>query len=137
LILVKDGEPKYSIVTAARSSVNENRAAKLLQEYIQKISGATLPIYTDQERPVKNEIIVGFSDRTKEKKWRELGGTLAPDGYQINTEKGKLLILGGKHKGTIYGVVELLEKYLGCPRAYSHCRSTGKYFPGCLRPFQP
>jgi hypothetical protein len=125
LILVKDGEPKYSIVTAARSSVNENRAAKLLQEYIQKISGATLPIYTDQERPVKNEIIVGFSDRTKEKKWRELGGTLAPDGYQINTEKGKLLILGGKHKGTIYGVVELLEKYLGC-RKYS---PTVEYVP--------
>src|SRR5208283_4173015 len=125
LILVKDGEPKYSIVASAHSSVNEQQAAKLLQEYIQKISGATLPMYTDQERPAKNEIIVGFSNRTKDKNLRTLGATLAPDGYQIITQKGKLFILGGVHKGTIYGVVELLEKYLGC-RKYS---PTVEYVP--------
>ena len=114
LILVKDGEPKYSIVTAAHSSVNENHAARLLQEYIHKISGATLPIYTDQERPVRNEILVGFSNRTNDKQWRKLRDTLAADGFQISTQNGKLLILGGEHKGTVYGVIEFLEKYLGC-----------------------
>lgn len=125
LIIVKRGEPEYRIVTAAHSSIIEKQAARLLQEYIQKISGATIPIYTDQDRPVKNEIIVGFSNRTSDKKWQKLEGKLAPDGYQISTEKGKLLILGGEHKGTIYGVVELLEKYLGC-RKYS---PTVEYVP--------
>lgn len=125
LTIVKNGQPEYRIVTAGHASVVENQAARLLQEYIQKISGAMLPIYTDQDKPVKNEIIVGFSNRTKHKKWRELKGKLAPDGYQINTQKGKLIILGGQQNGTIYGVVELLEKYLGC-RKYS---PTVEYVP--------
>jgi alpha-glucuronidase len=44
--------------------------------------------------------------------------TLDEDGFLIKTAGSKLLIAGGKEKGTLYGVYQLLENYLGC-RMYS------------------
>jgi hypothetical protein len=39
---------------------------------------------------------------------------LNEDGFIIKTLEDQLYIIGGAHKGCIYGVVELLEQYLGC-----------------------
>ncbi len=40
--------------------------------------------------------------------------TPGPDGYVIQIHPGSILIAGGSHKGTLYGVYEFLENYLGC-----------------------
>lgn len=115
-MLVRNGKPQYSIVVSANPFPEDFRAADYLQRYIQKISGAVLPIITDNSEPTEKEIIIG---RTSRKAVPDFSGTysFAGDEYVLKTNGKKLYILGGK-KGLFYGIVAILENYLGC-RKYS------------------
>jgi hypothetical protein len=118
LIITENGVTTYSIIVSSNQSENEIFAASLLQKYLQKISGARLPVLKDLARRSQKEILVGFSNRTTGKEYDAIKSTLAPDGFRIYTQGKQLIILGGSNKGCIYGVVELLESVLGC-RKYS------------------
>ncbi len=100
LTLVKDGKSNYSIWVSEKATKNEQTAALMLQSYIQQITGCTLPV-SDQK--TDHCIIISTEDKVKN-----------PDGFTINTNNTGLIIKGGNRKGCIYGVVYLLEHYLGC-----------------------
>ncbi|WP_343701417.1 DUF4838 domain-containing protein [Chitinophaga sp.] len=104
--LVNNGKSNYAVVIPATPAAQEQRAATLLQRYIEKMSGCRLPVVTALAPGQKGVFI------------RETGGLLY-DGYRINTRPdGSLHIEGGKSRGCIYGAVQLLDKYFGC-RLYS------------------
>ncbi len=99
ITIVKKGKPVSRIVVTDENEVNE-RAATLLQDFVQRISKAELPIVSDVKSK-KGDILIGD------------GSPAGEDGFTISTSEGKLQILGGGDKGSIYGVVTLLEDYLG------------------------
>lgn len=98
--LVKNGKSNSKIVLAEQTEVNRT-AANILQDFVQKISGCRLDI-RQKGKAAAGDILIGTSasDDVKE------------DGYQISTTGGKLVITG-KDNGAVYGVVSLLEDYLG------------------------
>src|SRR5262245_60271158 len=53
------GKSRYSIVIAADAIPSERYAADELQRYVERISGATLPIVTDGEKTARYEILLG------------------------------------------------------------------------------
>lgn len=99
-LLVDGGKAKARIVVEPGDSVNR-QAATLLQDFIQRISGAQLPIVDQQSR--KGDVVIG-QGRTE---------GLTEDGFRLESHEGKLFISSGGDKGSIYGVVTLLENYLG------------------------
>jgi len=114
--LVKKGVAKSMIILPEKPTVTEIQAAKVLQDYIERISGVKLSIEGDSVKHKDFEILIGnvnrpeLNDVPKEK--------LDKDGLFIKTNGKRLVITGGIDKGILYGVYTFLEKYLGC-RKYS------------------
>ncbi len=117
--LVKDGKSQYTIIVPAKPNPADTRAAEILRQAIFKISGIELPVHSDQSAIRKYEISIGNTNRLKKLAIKEVPSQVQdPDGFAVISKNEKLYIYGGNHKGVIYGVVSLLEKYLGC-RKYS------------------
>ena len=113
LKITVNGSSAYVIVVSENASAIELEAAQLLQGYVTRISGCKLAVVNENARPVKTEISVGFTNRLDPKTNTRLK-VIAPDGFQIFTDRKKLFVVGGSHKGVYYGIVYLLEKQLGC-----------------------
>lgn len=101
LTIVQDGKAVSRIVIAEQTKVNE-QAAALLQDFVKRISQATLPIVSDTKAQ-KGDILIG----------QETTDEIGEDGFLLHTADGQLRICSGGDKGAIYGVVTLLEEYLG------------------------
>lgn len=99
LTLVKDGKAVSRIVLSEKSEINR-QAADLLQDFVQRISGASLPIVEGKAK--SGDVVIGG-------KSAEAG----EDGFTLCSEQNQLRITSGGDKGSIYGVVTLLEKYMG------------------------
>ena len=143
LILVKDGKPNAVLVVEADTSPPEagepatrkgapkrsknQRAAEALQTYIEKMSGATLPIVAEGqsfETKPEVQILVGHTRAAKKLRVRIPSGfnpAIRPDifeeeGYVLKTKGTSLVVAGnndGPYQGTLYAAYALLEK-LGC-----------------------
>lgn len=114
---VRNGKSQYSIVISAFPTQDEFKAADYLQRYINKITGATLPIVSDKTEPQEKEIIIGKNNRLTAE-FENMLTTFDGDEFLLQTTNKKLFILGGAKKGLFYGVITLLENYFGC-RKYS------------------
>ena len=124
LTIVENGEPRAAIVVAANEPQAE-KAALEIQKYIEKMSGAKLPIHQEGEAVTAFvSILVGHTSAAK-----TLGVTIPSgfnpairpeafeeEGFVIKT-MGTNLILGGNsdgpYQGTMYAAYEFLER-LGC-----------------------
>jgi hypothetical protein len=100
ITLVRDGKAKSRIVVADDSSVN-HRAAELLQDFVERISDAKLPIVTTAKTK-SGDVVIGSGS---------IEG-LTEDGFRLAENNGALYISSGGDKGALYGVVQLLEDYL-------------------------
>ena len=130
-VLVDKGKPAATIVVPRGGDPASRRAAELLQDGVRQMSGAVLPIL-EKDRPGRTpEVVIGFRD--DEVPAALLGALLTDDGFLVATSGQSLFIRSGGHKGSIYGVVHLLERYLGC-RRYS---PTAAVFPSILRTLLP
>ena len=127
LTIVADGKPNAAIVVAA-GETNAVRAAAAIRTYIEKISGAVLPIVNEPDAdasgmPVK--IAVGHTRLAAKagvkipSGFKEVVGdpkVFEEEGFVIRT-KGSAIIVGGNsdghYLGTIYAGYEFLER-LGC-----------------------
>lgn len=110
LPLVKNGKSEYSIVIAADASPSERHGAAELQKFIEEISGTRLPITSEPQRAM---VLVGRSPALDKLDPRIPFADLGPEGFALKTKGKHLIIAGGRLRGTMYGVYELLEK-LGC-----------------------
>lgn len=100
ITLVRDGKPKARIVVDGDSKT-DRRAAELLQDFVGRISDTQLPI-VDSVKPKKGDVVIGQGS---------VDG-LTEDGFRLSDIDGTLYISSGGDKGTLYGVVQLLEDYL-------------------------
>lgn len=108
--LVTEGKSQYKII-ADPDQPRSMQAAATLSQYLEKMTGAKIPVLTDNEPVGQYEILVGTS--------KHVGNTvsddnLSEDGYIIKTQANKLIILGKGETGTQNGVFAFLEDYLDC-----------------------
>ncbi len=118
------------IVISSKATPREHFAAKELQKYMEKIVGVKLSIVQDNRVFVKKRIIIGGPERNSAAAEliaaEEFGRTVpGPEGFLIKSFGEDALLIAGSEdsceRGTVYGVYEFLERYLGCSlSAYSH-----------------
>ncbi len=113
-VLADGGRSDYRIVIARTPSAPVRYAAEELQRYLEKISGARLPIVDDTEPARAREILVGRSSRLESLGIEIDFAALKLEGYVLRTVGSRLVIAGGEPRGTLYGVYGLLEDRLGC-----------------------
>ena len=118
ITLVSKSKSDYKIIIPVKPSTNELIAAKLLQNYIKKITSTNLAIVSDITPPQKKEILIGVTNRSADDIIKSKKDLLKEDGYYLYTADEKLFILGGSVRGIISGVTGFLEDYLHC-RKYS------------------
>lgn len=118
ILLAENGNTQYRLLLPSSPTAEERKAATVLQQYLLEISGAAFPIiHADQHRSAY-EIVLGQNDRLDNLNAKINFNDLDEDGFVIQTDSSRLIIAGGSEKGTLYGVYNFLEKYLGC-RMYS------------------
>ena len=100
LTLVKNKKPVSRIICLDSSSVNKE-AADLFNEFVFRISGTRLPVLSETNLRKGDVVIGGKTDEAQE------------DGFLIECTDEGLRIVSGGDKGAIYGVVTILEKYIG------------------------
>ncbi|MBI5386053.1 MAG: DUF4838 domain-containing protein [Verrucomicrobia bacterium] len=113
IVLTQNGAARVRIVTAAEAIPSERYAAEELQHYIEKMSGAKLPIVTDAEPTQTGEIWLGDNARLRQAGSKIDFAALGAEGFVLRTEDERLIIAGGRPRGTLYGVYALLEEKLG------------------------
>jgi hypothetical protein len=123
LVLIEDGRTPYRIIVSARPAEADFQAAQKLQAYLRKMTGVVVPLDADASPVREEEILVGPSERLSRTgvdiPWEKLGD----DGFVLKTSGRRLVIAGGKDRGTLYGVTTFLEDILGC-RKYSASSSS-------------
>ncbi len=125
LSMVEAGGPRATIVvsqTAIDPAKNDLIAQKVavaahdLQEYIRKMSGATVPIVDDKSPVAGGLILVGKSIAT-DRLGIDIPSGLTPErneeGYLISNSKSRLVLAGndaGPYHGTEYAVYDFLNR---------------------------
>ena len=114
VVLAENGQSAYRIVVAPNASPSTKHGAEELQMFLQQITGAKLPIISDQQPQGAKEIILGDNAHL-----RTLGlvidfAALGKEGYVIRTVGDHLVIAGGQLRGNMYGVYGFLQDHLGC-----------------------
>ncbi len=105
--LVKNGKPSGRIILTSGNSADAE-AARLLQDFTERITGAKLPIQK-AGRVKKNDVVIGnggFNENVTKK-------DLTEDGFRIVHNDHVLQVVNGGGKGAVYAIVSLLERYCG------------------------
>lgn len=111
--LVKNG--KCSRIVVASSDPNDFKAALLLQDFVGRISGVKMPLVkgVQNHKWSKNDVVVGGGNDILSKREATAFSRLKENGFLLSSKDGFLKIVGGGAKGSIYGVVTLLENCFG------------------------
>lgn len=121
--LVKDGKPAATIVISIHASDSSREAAAVLQKTVREITGAELPLITDDKTKDSSDNFISLGDTTLTQQILPLlpsQKNLLPGGYRILSLGQKLFVIGNDQgfgmaaNGTRNGVYALLEKHIGC-----------------------
>jgi len=105
LKLTENGTSIYEIIYSGSTSDTDYKAAKSLQDYIFKISGAELPVLDEPSQTMDSpKIYVGYDNAED----------LQPQEISIKTANNNLYISGGSGEAVQNAVFEFLENYLDC-----------------------
>lgn len=108
VVPVRDGAAQGKIFVAETAQPAEQRAAREIRSYIQKITGAEMAVVHDASDS-GIAIYVG-PDGCPEKL---VPDNAAPDRIVLKTVGDKLFVSGGRPRGTLYAAFELIEQYFG------------------------
>ena len=111
--IAEKGTSRYRIVVASDAIPSERYAAEELQRYLESMNGARLPIVSDAVPMESREILLGDNAHLQRLKLSIDFNKLGADGFALRTDGKKIIIAGGRPRGTIYGVYALLEEKLG------------------------
>lgn len=114
LVLAAHGQSRYRIVVSASASPSERYAARELQTFLKQIAGATLPIGDDRGPLRPYEILLGDNRHLQALRTPLDFRRLGDEGFTLRTLGTRLIIAGGRGRGTLYGVYSLLEDRFGC-----------------------
>ena len=110
MIVVKEGETKYSILISSDATESIAVSAKALQTMLLRCCGVKMAITMNARSPY---ISIG-----KTSKFNKLGISLGEkelndDGFKILFREGNIYLCGAKERGTVYAVNDFMERYLG------------------------
>lgn len=115
-LLVADGTVFATIVVGAEAGDTERFAAEELQHYIKISTGASIPI---QSTPQAGSISI-FVGRTSLPAHVEFDSVpydtlpaFVEEAFMIYSRDSELYILGNGARGTLYGVYEFLDRFIG------------------------
>ncbi len=102
----------WKIVIAQDAIPSERYAAEELQTFCNQALGFTLSITDTSDRQINN-IYVGVSPAMQRSSVGFAVDDLGDEGLRIRIQPDNIAIAGGRPRGTLYGVYEFLERYLG------------------------
>ncbi|MGD9495182.1 MAG: DUF4838 domain-containing protein [Armatimonadota bacterium] len=112
--LVEDGQPVATIVLAAEPGEIEVQAAEQLRDYLQRMSGAELPIVQRADLPGGPVVLIGRHPAALAAVGNDLSAErLGYDGIILRSSADRLIVLGHRGQGQLYAVYDLLKR-LGC-----------------------
>lgn len=113
LTLARSGKALLPIVVGEpQATTAEQTAAQELKTYLDKISGATFEIVEEGKvKPGQPGIYVGATSFAASLALAP--ATFGPEESLLRTTRGSLIITGGRPRGTLYAVYELLDDTLG------------------------
>ena len=120
IVLAAEKSPRATIILGQNASLPEEFAAQEFCRYIQRISGAELPIRTNMEETEGPRILIGGPDTNRktaqvfESADIDFGALdLGEEGFVVRTVEENLVLAGACGRATLYSVYTLLE-HLGC-----------------------
>ncbi|MBE7178270.1 MAG: DUF4838 domain-containing protein, partial [Mucilaginibacter polytrichastri] len=108
--LVENGKSAYTIIIPDEPLIAENKAAGVLQRYVQQVCGVLLPVKTESAAAKTPAIFIGKTEAGS----AFYTGRVQHDGYVFVTARQQIFIAGLRGKGSVYGVYDFLERYFGC-----------------------
>jgi hypothetical protein len=112
--IVREGRATASIIVPRDAPVEVVRAAKELQAYVLKTSGAELPVRgEDAPRGERVEIRLAVNPLGVSAGGDPQRQIVHEDGYAIQSGGRMITIMGGSPRGTLYGVYDFVERVLG------------------------
>ncbi len=109
--LVENGTTKYKLVIPEKASECEQYAAEEMQKYVKQSTGVTIPIVRDNSGVSLGQELICIGKTTLAS---SLDATnLNVDGFKMKTDNKTVLIKGERDRGTLYGVYDFLEKFVG------------------------
>ncbi len=114
--LVRSGRPACSVALPPEAAPADRRAAEILRDAVRRMTGALLPL-VETARPVREgQVWIGYGRDVYPGSFRPQYNGLRRDGFLDVVSNRAVYIVSGGGKGSIYGVVHLLERYFGCRR---------------------
>jgi hypothetical protein len=129
-LLVADGNAFATIVVGATADDTERFAAQELQDYIRKATGAAIPIQSTPQVGSIN-IYIGRASLPADFHFElvpyDTLPVFAEEAFLICSRDNALYILGNGSRGTLYGVYEFLDRFVGVRWFFPG--SAGEYVP--------
>jgi len=121
--LVVNGSSSYSVVIADDASECITYAAEELTSFIFQSTGVVLNIIKDSSASYGNEnyISIGNNSLLENTNFNVDYSSLNQDGFIIKYKNKTIFINGYLERGTLYGVYDFLERYLGIRFLTSDC----------------
>ena len=118
LVIAERGKAtEYSILIPAQASPAHKYAAEELRDFVEKTTGVKLPIVADAAAPPVKAILLEVGTGTT-----GADRTAETDGFRLKADGKRLRVVGENERGVLYGVYEVLERFVGC-RWYSSWRT--------------
>jgi hypothetical protein len=111
-VLARNGEATCAIWIDPAASAPERGAAAELASTLQQITGAEFLIQTNTKAP-DNAILVGAGDAARQAFAEVPFDALGPEELVIKTKGHRLLLGGGRPRGTLYAVSRFLQEQCG------------------------
>ncbi|MDR3141452.1 MAG: DUF4838 domain-containing protein [Tannerellaceae bacterium] len=107
--MVKNGKA-VSRILVDKTDTLDLKAAELLQDFTERITGAKPEILPAESKRKKGDVLIGrFQLPVKGVN----AGDIKEDGFALMTTDGYIRVIQGTGGGSIYGVVALLDDYFG------------------------
>ncbi len=119
--LAKNGTTDYRIYTPANPNSNELKAANVLKSFFYRVTGSHCIIEIENKK--SPGIFIGATSIAVNDK--EINA-LPDEAFVIRTVQRNIVICGKGAKGTLYGVYDFIEKYMGCHKWDGHTAAINK-----------
>lgn len=112
ITLASNNTTPYKIVVPAAPTKLEQQSASVLRSYIQRISGAMIPVVKEGGKEKSPGIYIGQTGKAEQVH----PGKLPSESFLIHTDGSDIVICAGNGHGISYGVYAFLEKYMHCKK---------------------
>ena len=113
LAIIRDGQAQAVIVISQNADGQTRKAANVLSEYLRKSTEAQVPIVTETTKGEGYRIFVGESALSADPQIAVAMQDLDEQGFLIRCREDHISIVGPSVWGTLHGVYEFLERYVG------------------------